>query len=467
MSSPLFSRKSLPLSLTAIGVVIGLNVIAPANSTALERLLALMIILVSFFPAVRFMSREEGGLPFLSLFGWVYAIHYAFPVFLLDSFGFREWIFSHANVEKSLLLSLVGLILLFLAFYRFPFPEKTPLLLKINLTWDIEKAKRVAPFFGFVGLTVSYMINTREAPEVLEQVLLFISCLSLLGICMLFILQLQGRLALPSKLLLWGVLIPLQIGIDLSTGAVYQVMKDIVPLLYIFWSLKRKIPWGAIFVGIILLILLRGNQQEFRALTNDPLYAGSPVPEKSRLYIQLVVNNTRDRGVGDAYASTLERVSHLVTLTDVVEQTPSVVPYWGGETYLSLMTSLIPRVVWPDKPTKELGQTFGHRYGRLHPEDTITSDNLPQLVEMYANFGLWGVLIGMFLTGLIYRYLYVMINHPQAGEGCLAISAIIFTHMLSIESDFSLVFGAVIQYLLLLYIILKTLRAKDTVRATA
>ena len=462
MPAPRGGRGILPLLLVAIVTVGWLNLIAGTNSTLLERFLASLLIAIAFLPAVRFISKGENTVPFLPLLGWVYAVHYAFPVFLLESYSFRDWLFTHAAVERALWLAVGGFVVLLVTFYGVPGAQLLRFLPKVRLRWDAGKVRRTAPFFVLVGLCISYYVNTVPPPDVLEQVLLFLSNLSLLGICMLFILQLQGKLGGASGALLWGLFLPLQLMIDLSTGAVYQVFKDVIPLMLIYWSMRRRIPWAAILIGIIALILLRGNQQEFRFLSNDPTYLGASIPEKSRLYLQLVFDNTRTRGVTDAYTSTLERVSHLVTLADVVEQTPATVPYWGGETYKTLLTSFIPRVMWPDKPTKELGQIFGHRYGRLHPEDEVTSDNLPQLVEMYANFGPPGIAIGMIVVGFLYCCLYWILNHPEAGEGALSISAIIFTHLLSIESDFSLVFGSVVQYLVLLYIVLKAFRVKES-----
>lgn len=454
-----------------MGVVLaiaGLNLPAFADLTLSERFLVSAILFASSIPAFRFISRGEAGLPFLPVFGGVYAIHFGLPVFLLDFLGFRGWMFSDHTIERSLLLALSGLILLLLAFCVSLPGSKTALLPRLSLRWNPGKVKLAAPIVGAVGLILTYIRMVIPIPPVLDQIIVFASGLSLVAILMLFILQLQGRLGLPHKLLLWGILLPAQLLLDLSTGAVYQVIKDVIPLILISWGMKRQMPWKAILVGLILLVLLRGNQPQFRTLASAPFTAALSVLERSRLFVEVIADNLASGQLLYAYASTLERTSHLITFADVVEQTPETVPYWHGETYTTLATSLVPRILWPDKPTKTLGQAFGHRYGRLHPGDHTTSENLPQLIELYANFGAPGVLLGMFLIGLIYRALQVMLNHPQAGEGGLLTSAVIFTNLLSIESDFSLVFGSVLQYIVLLYLLMKPLRecgGKRTVAA--
>jgi hypothetical protein len=451
------------LLIIAAGVAVaGLNIFATGNPTSSQRLLASAIIILSFIPTLRFISKGESGLPFLPLFGGIYSILYALPVFLLDSFEFKGFVFDDGIVEKSLFLALLGLASLLVAIYWFPLTAKVPILPKVSLYWNIHKVNRMAPVFALIGLALAYLQTILPIEAVLQQVILFLSQFSLLAICMLFIVQLQGKLTLVQKLFLWGVLIPLQLILDLSTGAVYQVMKDIVPMIMIYWGLKLRIPWRVVLLGLFLLVLLRGNQAEFRTILRGPSYEGVSILDRSKLYATIVIDNTRNSGVVDAYTKTMGRLSQLITLADVVNQTPESVPYWNGESYYTLLTSLVPRILWPDKPTKTLGQTFGHRYGRLHPGDFETSENLPQLVEMYANFGPLGILIGMFITGLIYRSLYYMINHSNAGEGGLLIAAIIFTGLLSIESDFSLVFGAVIQYIVLIYLSLKPLKVSTS-----
>lgn len=87
--------------LIGVGVAIaGLNIIASGNPAFSERVLASAIIAISFIPMLQFISEDDGGIPFLPLLGGVYAIHYALPVFLLDSFEFKEWVFPQSIREE-------------------------------------------------------------------------------------------------------------------------------------------------------------------------------------------------------------------------------------------------------------------------------------------------------------------------------------------------------------------------------
>jgi len=108
-----------------------------------------------------------------------------------------------------------------------------------------------------------------------------------------------------------------------------------------------------------------------------------------------------------------------MTFAEIIERTPAQIPFWGGGTLYPLLFKPIPRLLYPDKPRESSGQTFGHLYGFLSPDDETTSYNLPQLVEFYGNFGILGVLAGMFFLGVLYRVIQYIFVHPSMGLGAI------------------------------------------------
>jgi hypothetical protein len=82
--------------------------------------------------------------------------------------------------------------------------------------------------------------------------------------------------------------------------------------------------------------------------------------------------------------------------------------YASGETISNMIVSLIPRVLWPDKP--EIGgggnvvtEFTGIRFARG------TSVGAGQVFEFYVNFGTWGVIGGFLLFGLLLGYMDLLI----------------------------------------------------------
>jgi hypothetical protein len=146
-----------------------------------------------------------------------------------------------------------------------------------------------------------------------------------------------------------------------------------------------------------------------------------------------------------------------MTFAEVVRLTPDYVPYWKGETYWPIVWKLVPRIIYPDKPMEVSGQLFGHRYGFLSPDDFVTSYNLPQLVEFYANFGWAGVLGGMLVLGVFYRLVQGMFVHPRMGLGATVGVLYLSLKLLLIESSLSGVVGGVAQAVVFLWMVDKGL----------
>ena len=63
---------------------------------------------------------------------------------------------------------------------------------------------------------------------------------------------------------------------------------------------------------------------------------------------------------------------------------------------------------------KALGGKFGLRYGFMTKDSAQGSMNIPWNIEMYANFGIWGVLIGSVIVGIGLGTIDRIFNSPRA-----------------------------------------------------
>ena len=90
--------------------------------------------------------------------------------------------------------------------------------------------------------------------------------------------------------------------------------------------------------------------------------------------------------------------SHL--LADALEYTPAIEPYARGGTIVNdVLISLIPRILWPEKPLALGGSEFVSRYtGRRF--DVKTSVGINYIFEFYVNFGPVGTVIGIMCFGI-------------------------------------------------------------------
>lgn len=94
------------------------------------------------------------------------------------------------------------------------------------------------------------------------------------------------------------------------------------------------------------------------------------------------------------------------SLERVLTWTPSVVPFWGGETYANIPYMFIPRFLWPEKPPWLMWNKFGRTYGILSSDDMATSVGVGYLGEAYMNFGY----SGMYICALVFGYLVALVE---------------------------------------------------------
>jgi hypothetical protein len=75
-------------------------------------------------------------------------------------------------------------------------------------------------------------------------------------------------------------------------------------------------------------------------------------------------------------------------------------PYASGATISDMIISLIPRALWPDKPTVGGGGDVVTKFTGIRFEQG-TSVGAGQVLEFYVNFGTWAVIGGFLIYGLL------------------------------------------------------------------
>ena len=451
VSTPRPGSSSLGKAVKLFGsfavVLVALNFYAPGAPTILERAYASAILASVAISVWLWMSGADPTIPFMPFLTLVFAYYFALPVFLLRKFTtglFKAPVPEH-YITLALGYSLVGLYCMFAGYYG---PAKWlfgPILPRFNLQWrDIRVVKRVALILAVGGLFVSSSHVLSFLPENLEQIGVFAADLSMIGITALVALHLAGRLDWMTAAFAWGFLIPLRIVIGLGTGSAASGLIVGIAVAMVFASVRRTIPWKMMALGTLALFILRPAEVPFRVATWGGRLSNASTLEKVRLYGDIVYRLTIGGAVPPQalveFASM--RLAQFTVFGEVIADTPAIVPFWAGESYYPILFKPIPRFIMPEKP-RELSADFGHRYGLISPENTTTSINLPQIVELYGNFGLTGVIVGMFIFGLIYRLLIEMYVHPGMGLGALVGGVYASAKLLDIGSAASMSFGGI------------------------
>jgi len=465
-----------PLLITLMGILI-LNIIAPGNPTIFEHFFANLTIILAILPTFVYLRRPD-IVPFMPMLGAIYVLLYASPIFVhrnYDMINIGDLFYSlvyPAGIKKGIVLSAVGFFSLLLSYYKIPGRKIGRFIPKLSIYLDLQKAKSYSIFLGILGLICTYTKWRVTIPMVVSQVFNLVESLSIISIGILFILQMKKKLDFIGKGILWGIFVPAKILMESASGHAYCILKPIMFIFLAYWVFRKGIPWKWVLIAVIIGIpLIAATKGEFRELTwvekrsgwssfQDMIDRIAVYPSTFWRYM------TGQIPYGDSFEYFMLRTSRVAEFGRVINYTPQLVPYLKGESYriLTLWRS-VPRLIYKDKPIGSDIELYGHRYDVQHPTDYTSSSRLPQLIEMYINFGPMGVVIGMFLVGIAYRTFYEMLCHPSAGEGGLLIAIFIFVKLLDIEGDLS-VLVMVVYDLIFFILILSPIRSKGVYAGT-
>ena len=403
-------------------------------------------------------------IPFLPVIGLFYGLYYALPV-VLDAalLNFAVWIDPLHDYQPAVVAALLGWGAVLAGYGVFrehrgwgPFQ---------SVALETVLAPVWASRFLVAGLAIRIAVAIVPAAQVFGGLASFLASLVTLGIALLVVHWRRGSLATGYKLFTVGG-IAIATFVEIGTGIVGMLGFIFVTIGLAFWAATpTRLPISAIAVLVVsasFMVVLKGVTAEFRSVAwgGDTTLS---ITDRAGLAGRLVRDRVVTGGAAAALTSgsdaTVGRSSNTDLLAEIIRRTPADVPFWNGKTYLSLVGVFVPRLLWPDKPTKNLGQDFGHRYRFLDARDDRTSFNLPWLVEAYANFGWLGVILVGGIVGAIYALLFRLVNVPGQSVWATAVGIVVMLPLFNIESDFSLTFGGIPLTLVALWVILRAVSA--------
>jgi hypothetical protein len=257
---------------------------------------------------------------------------------------------------------------------------------------------------------------------------------------------------------------------SLSSGWLGSLASIIILCGAAYAAENRRVPRLALFAVIAVILFFQVGKQDFRqTYWTDQARAGQT--ERVTYWINTSLekwgeslSDPSGNALRGNLSSILARVGLLAQTGDVLEQTPSIVPYQNGRLYSYLLYTWIPRAVWPDKPSmNEANQFYQVAYGITAEEDLDkVSIAIGFLTEGYMNFGWPGVVLIMFLVGVflnLYRRLFFT---KSAGLILSSLGIVLLPQMLGIESQMAqYVSGIVQQVVFSLLIMLPAIRWKQ------
>jgi len=189
-------------------------------------------------------------------------------------------------------------------------------------------------------------------------------------------------------------------------GAARVLLVTIVLYAYMRRSIRPRTLLSIGAVAAVLIMVMSGLRS-------------SSGEEQVRSF--LGVSQLLDETVGGRHFLDLTKTAHII------DAVPDKVPYAYGATFIRFIYLPIPRSMWPEKPAMGSGPMLGTVV--FGTPNEYTGGVPPGFVaELYMNFGLVGVLGGMFLLGVLLRFIYRSFEPVlRSGPGVLIYCLMVIT----------------------------------------
>ena len=214
-------------------------------------------------------------------------------------------------------------------------------------------------------------------------------------------------------LMVWCGMLSSQVLVALITGARGSVLITLFIIPAISYNYARKhlsMKWLAVYALIMLVILLvvimplQGPFRQARIF-----YSSGSFSE----YLRTVRQVSYKRTLGDQLSEFSQRQIILENFAISISKTPSIIPFKNGGTLLSTLSNFIPRSIWRKRVAYSLDRVFSTEYAGWS-ENSKGATGVTNIGELYINFGITGIVIGMFVLGLLYRTVYKNLIGIQA-----------------------------------------------------
>jgi hypothetical protein len=449
----------------SLGAALGISTILLLTSLnpvgVAEFLASLALLFIAWWSYSDWRSKRQSNLPFFAMIAFMYWLFYGVQLFwgeLVVPENYQPKQVDPDRVRDAMFMALLGVGAVWLGVRTrlgialVPKGSRTVRLKPSSLNYVRgvlivgTVANGFQPSFSFLG-------------EGLRQpVAILLTTVPLLAFAILFRRVLRGE-AQPVDKLLVGAFLVIRTVSGLSSGWLGSFASIIILCGGIYAVERHRLPRVAVVCVVVCILFFQIGKQDFRRTYWAP---DQPVAEGQVERVGFWVKSSFDRwadaltdptgeGLAENLSFTMARMSLLPQTADVIDKTPSHVPYQNGRLYSYLLYTWIPRAIWPDKPSmSEANQYYQVAYGVTEEEylDRV-SIAIGVLTEAYINFGWIGVVVIMFMLGIFFDFYSRFFFAESSGLVLSSLGIVLLPQMLAIESQMAQYVGGLVQQTLL------------------
>ena len=292
-----------------------------------------------------------------------------------------------------------------------------------------------------LGLSVGNYGNLefqRHPPPGLPVLLQNLTDLSWVALCIFLVTSAKKSRRGVIWLLLGMSVSILCIKLAISGGKVALIQPFLETAIVFHYGKRRFRIWEMLTMGVPVVILAFGAVNFYRFVVVG--HHGAPkdlADVVSR--VSLATDMLNDAHAIGSQQSPLEQMVDRNAGTDalalIIKYTPNPFPYVYGRHWLEIPLTFIPRQIWKNKPVNMPSAEFESTY-MSEPSNYNGFSSMHLIGDLYRNFSFAGVLVGMFLLGVLLRLFYLFCSPRRENGAGLFLYAVLFPEIIhSLESD--------------------------------
>ena len=234
----------------------------------------------------------------------------------------------------------------------------------------------------------------------------------------------------------------------LGTGAAIIMVTGCVLL-----DTRFTIPKSAVLIVFAYILFLQPAKEQFRATywgrdsqAGDVSRASDWI-SMSRQKWESVLSDSDPEAIRRQLYGTMTRFSLLQQTANVMDLTPSIVPYQGWKMYAYMSYTFIPRAIWKEKPTvNDANRFYQVTYGMTTERNLdAVSISVGMLAEGYISFGWAGAAFVMVLVGVVLDCLAALLLTRNAGVLMKGVGMALLPGLVDVELQMAQYLGGILQ----------------------
>lgn len=285
----------------------------------------------------------------------------------------------------------------------------------------------------------------------------------------------------PRARSFWKMAASISVGVTLlfgvPSGSKTLALIGLIFLAFAWNYSRRRFSRGQALVAVVLVMGLLAFLMPFNSIYRDVLLAESGRTQQglsanlAMMQDAAVELSERDPEmlVDLAVGYTSQRLSNLSIVAIVLGHQRQHDTLALGGTYFRLIYAMIPRFIWPEKPSLTFGREVAVKLGlgqsegiELGVEVSNTSVGITFVGEAIYNFSVYMAPMFMLLMGMFYRWIYEAGKAQQSNSSPLAVGVACFVWYSLVftahESNLAALFAGTIKFGIFLWLLQRWLK---------